>query len=144
MFILFDAKRFSSPLDARTSAHFFASRALRLRVGVCVQHGRHEGFTGATTPTRAATGEVDRVARNDCGLDLVCRGLTHRVANTPTNLLVSLRLDGADRRPPLEAAHFFGLTNRNVMRSLSPIAAYFARSLSPSSNVGGNVHTPSG
>ena len=100
MFILFDAKRFSSPLDARTSAHFFASRALRLRVGVCVQHGRHEGFTGATTPTRAATGEVDRVARNDCTLDLVCRGLTHRVTNPPTNLLVSLRLEGRiDARP---------------------------------------------
>ena len=40
--------------------------------------------------------------------------------------------------------YFFGLTNLNVMRSLSPMAAYLARSLSPSSNVGGRVQTPKG
>lgn len=40
--------------------------------------------------------------------------------------------------------YFFGLMNRSVMRSLSPIAAYLALSFSPSSNVGGNVQTPSG
>ena len=37
-----------------------------------------------------------------------------------------------------------GFTNRNVIRSDSPMAAYFARSLSPSARVGGSVHTPSG
>jgi hypothetical protein len=34
-------------------------------------------------------------------------------------------------------------TNFSVIRSLSPMATYFARSLSPSSSVGGSVHTPS-
>src|SRR5512139_654667 len=39
---------------------------------------------------------------------------------------------------------FLGFTNRSVMRSLSPIATYFARSVSLSASVGGSVHTPSG
>jgi len=35
----------------------------------------------------------------------------------------------------------FGLTNLSVMRSLSPIARYLSRSLSPCRNVGGRFHT---
>ena len=35
-----------------------------------------------------------------------------------------------------------GFTNFSVMRSDSPIATYFARSVSPSVSTGGNVHTP--
>ncbi len=35
-----------------------------------------------------------------------------------------------------------GLTNFNVMRSLSPMARYFSRSFSPRRSVGGNVQTP--
>ena len=37
-----------------------------------------------------------------------------------------------------------GFTNRNVIRSLSPIAWYFASSFASWSLVGGNVHTPPG
>lgn len=37
-----------------------------------------------------------------------------------------------------------GFTNLNVIRSDSPMARYFARSLSPSASVGGSVQTPSG
>jgi len=37
-----------------------------------------------------------------------------------------------------------GLLNRNVIRSDSPIARYFALSTSPSVSVGGSVHTPFG
>ena len=42
--------------------------------------------------------------------------------------------------------HFLGgtFTNLSVMRSLSPIARYLSRSLSPSRKVGGSVQTPSG
>ena len=35
-----------------------------------------------------------------------------------------------------------GFTNFSVMRSDSPIARYFSRSLSPSRRFGGSVHTP--
>jgi len=45
---------------------------------------------------------------------------------------------------PTPGAYLRGLTNFRVKRSLSPMAAYFSRSLSPSANVGGNVHTPRG
>ena len=38
--------------------------------------------------------------------------------------------------------YFAGFTNRNVMRSDSPIATYFARSTSLSANDGGSAHTP--
>ena len=41
-----------------------------------------------------------------------------------------------------ERAYFSGLMNFSVMRSLSPIASYFARSVSPRAKVGGSVYTP--
>lgn len=43
-----------------------------------------------------------------------------------------------------ESCHYSGLMNLSVIRSDSPIARYFSRSVSPSSSDGGNVHTPSG
>src|SRR5471032_2179001 len=50
---------------------------------------------------------------------------------TPTNQL-------------LQAGQCFGFLNLSTKLSASPIATYFARSLSPSVSVGGSVHTPSG
>ena len=41
-------------------------------------------------------------------------------------------------------AGFATFVNLSVMRSLSPIAMYFSRSLSPSFNDGGSVQTPFG
>ena len=41
------------------------------------------------------------------------------------------------------APYLAGFTNRKVIRSDSPIALYFSRSLSFNVNTGGKVHTPS-
>ncbi|HEU4577784.1 MAG TPA: hypothetical protein VFS67_05995 [Polyangiaceae bacterium] len=43
-----------------------------------------------------------------------------------------------------DALRRYFFTNLSVMRSLSPMAAYFSRSLSPSRYDGGSVQTPSG
>jgi len=47
--------------------------------------------------------------------------------------------------PPASYFVFLSATlmNFSVMRSLSPMATYFSRSLAPSSSDGGSVHTPS-
>src|SRR5678816_2597272 len=86
-------------------------------------------------------------------------GIAERAAeergNEPVapSALAAFLSDGAHvrRRPSRDFQHpyFFAgggvtFTNLRVMRSLSPIAAYLSRSLSPRRYVGGNVHTPSG
>jgi hypothetical protein len=44
---------------------------------------------------------------------------------------------------PLQSqVHRYGFTNFRVMRSLSPIASYLARSVAPFVYVGGSAHTP--
>src|SRR5690606_20018773 len=57
-------------------------------------------------------------------------------------LSLSLSAAGALSLPCEKIASPCGLTNFRVMRSDSPIARYFSRSLSPRASDGGRVHTP--
>lgn len=68
----------------------------------------------------------------------VVRPVGHRENALRIGAQKQRRVDG------LEVLQFAGFTNFSVMRSDSPIARYFSRSLSPSASDGGSVQTPLG
>ena len=67
------------------------------------------------------------------------------VANLPIGIPFSVARSATTFLPspyPSLNRPYSGLTNFRVIRSLSPMARYFSRSLSPSRKVGGSVQTP--
>lgn len=66
----------------------------------------------------------------------VIRPVGHRENTLRIGTQQQRRVDG------FKMLQLAGFTNFSVMRSDSPIATYFARSVSPSVSTGGSVHTP--
>ena len=62
----------------------------------------------------------------------------------PPGLVARMYRAGQRPRRSSRSRAYLGFTNLSVIRSDSPMARYFARSLSPSVSVGGSAQTPSG
>lgn len=113
------------------------------------RHDVGEGGVGGDAKALAdndlpqAARQVESVQRQDRAqprLDPVDRRVVRRVGHREEPLCI-----GAEQQRRvygLERLQDAGFTNLSVMRSDSPIARYFARSLSPSRRLGGSVQTP--
>ena len=106
--------------------------------------GEHEQSFGITIqpPGGIDAGQVDEVGQGSAALPVAelaehVIGLVEQDDQSP----VAGAAGSAGASP---SAPSLGLRKRRVMRSDSPIAAYFSRSTSFSAKLGGSVHTPSG
>ena len=99
---------------------------------------RHDDFFQAVRQVEAVQGQDRAQPRFDPMDRRVVRPVGHR----ENPLRISAEQQG--RVYGLDVCQLAGFTNFSVMRSDSPIARYFSRSLSPSVSEGGSVQTPFG
>lgn len=149
----FDAVRMTEPkqavvtrLDQRVDP---GRRPVGRGLGAERDHARKTGIGGdaeslADNDFLQAARQAEAVERQDCALprlDPMDRRVVRPVGHREKTLRISAeqqrRVERVDRLRQLA-----GFTNFSVMRSDSPIARYFSRSLSPSRRFGGRVHTP--
>ena len=128
--------------SARRKNGFFAGsrRSLISKSSGAIQAGSPRNISRPAS-TKGETSSPGRCTRISIPVPVVPIPPAPICVNCPIPLTT---FSPRDRCVRAASAALQGLMKRRVIRSLSPISWYFARSFSPSRYDGGRVHTPSG